>query len=115
MGDVYKLVFKAFDYTIGKTVFQKSLTSLAGISMESGNDLFSVFPNPAGNYIVIESDENFTFDEVNITDVNGKTVLNLTITSSTSTIAIDQLNNGLYFVIVTKGNETHIQKLMIRK
>lgn len=113
--DVYKLVFKVFDYTVGKVVFQKSLTSLAGVSAVSKNDLFSVYPNPASNYVVVESEENTLLDEVKITDVSGKTIYKTNPTSSTSTIAIDQLNNGLYFVIVTKGKESYIQKLIIGK
>ena len=114
-GDVYKLVFKAFDYTVGKTVFQKSLTSLSGISLPSENDLFIVYPNPASNFVLVESAKNTLLDEVIITDISGKIVSRTNPKSLTSTIAIDRLNNGLYFVIVNNGNESYVQKLIIGK
>ena len=115
IGDVYKLVFKAFDYTVGKTVFQKSLTSLAGVSIVSGREQFSMYPNPASQYVIIESEKNNTPDELIVTDISGKTVYRTNPESDRTTVAIDHLSNGLYFVLLRMGEETFVEKLIIGK
>ena len=56
---------------------------------------FSVFPNPADDYIMISVDQPKDFT---ISDIFGKIVLTGTISSDNQQISIENLPDGMYFV-----------------
>jgi hypothetical protein len=56
---------------------------------------FSVFPNPADDYIMISVDQPKDFT---ISDIFGKIVLTGTISSENQQINIENLPDGMYFV-----------------
>lgn len=112
--DVYKLVFSAFDYTEGKAVFTKSMVHASAVSEISQNHQFVVFPNPASDFITIKSLNGLTGGEVMISDFTGKTVYAGTLNDNNTQIAVDGLKTGMYLVTVYSGNESSVQKLLIK-
>jgi len=56
---------------------------------------FSVFPNPADDYIMISVDQPTHYT---ISDIFGKTILNGVIPSDNQQINIENLPDGMYFV-----------------
>ncbi len=87
--------------------FDVTVNAFVGIG-EPSNTSFSVVPNPASDFIVIQAgDENL--DAVNICDVTGKIVLAYSHIAAGQIISISELNSGVYFVNIQtqKGVETH--------
>ena len=78
------------------------------------NDIagLDIFPNPVtGNILNIKTTANDT-KTINIFDVLGKQVLNLT--TESATVNISNLNAGIYILKVTEDGKTATRKLMIK-
>jgi hypothetical protein len=72
------------------------------------NQSFTVFPNPASNFIQIESDNNKLNQKVEIIDVLGKTVFIERMINNPFSLNINRLHSGIYLVKI--GNK--VQKLV---
>ena len=97
-------------FSIDDVVFTGSTSSLAIKQNEiSGLD---IFPNPVtGNILNIQTAANAT-KTVNVYDVLGKQVIN--VTTNNSTINVGNLNVGIYIVKVTEEGKTATRKLIVR-
>lgn len=60
---------------------------------------FSVAPNPASDVINITNNTNVAVNNIQLSDINGRIVKNLT--GMTNQIAINELNAGVYFLKIT--------------
>ncbi|WP_079240958.1 T9SS type A sorting domain-containing protein [Chryseobacterium indologenes] len=67
---------------------------------------FSVYPNPASDFIQIETTEKLK--EVNIYSVTGQKIM----TSQVTKIDIHSLNSGVYFVEIKTSENTTIHKIV---
>ena len=80
-------------------LYYRIMINEANIIMNSIYDTetkeFSVFPNPADDYIMISVDQPKDFT---ISDIFGKIVLTGTISSDNQQISIENLPDGMYFV-----------------
>ncbi len=72
-----------------------------------------VYPNPAQSIINVEFKGNNGVAKV--VDMQGRVVLQSNVTSSTTSINVENLNNGLYFVIVEGDNMRTVNKVTIQK
>ena len=70
----------------------------------------SIYPNPANSMVNIITDGAET---ITITNLVGQIVKEITVTNSTATINISDLNSGVYFVKLAKQNETATIKLVV--
>ncbi len=76
------------------------------------NDLISVFPNPAKNYIEISSAEELT--DVKIVDLSGKILLSFPLVKERKLkIDLSGMNDGLYLLSITTKNGTFVKKISI--
>ena len=78
------------------------------------NDIagLDIYPNPVtGNVLNIKTAANET-KTINIFDVLGKQVLNLT--TESATVNVSSLNAGIYILKVTEDGKTATRKLMIK-
>ena len=74
------------------------------VSIDENNEVaFVVYPNPAENYVMIESIKEA---EVSIYSINGQMVSSQTINEGTNTIDVSSLKAGMYFM---KVNESMIK------
>lgn len=97
-------------YTV-TAVYENGESSPAGpvsvqvtVSIDENNEVaFVVYPNPAENYVMIESIKEA---EVSIYSINGQMVSSQTISEGTNTIDVSNLNAGIYFM---KVNESMIK------
>ena len=71
---------------------------------------FSVYPNPAGNVININSISNTAINKIEISDAQGRLVK--TINESTSSININELNSGVYFLKITTAQGIGTTKII---
>ncbi|NOX48407.1 MAG: T9SS type A sorting domain-containing protein [Chlorobi bacterium] len=112
--NVYKLVFSAFDYTIGKVVFEKSMVYTSAISESKPETLFSVYPNPASDFINIGFMEKSGWEGISIADINGKTIYQAKVSGKNIKIPISKYPAGIYFVSLKSANSFQVRKLIIR-
>ena len=75
----------------------KSLQTTNNTEVDN-KDFMSIYPNPANNEFTISLNSIQNNIEMDVYDVLGNKVINKILTNETSTINIEQLSNGLYFV-----------------
>ncbi len=72
----------------------------------SVNEL-SIYPNPASNVLNIDNKSGDQISNIAIYSVNGVLVKNLTANKAVTTVAIGELQSGIYFVKVQMGNKVN--------
>lgn len=96
-----------FDYNLPiiTNTATTEITALATTDLVKSN--FSVFPNPASNYLVIKAETDMDA-RYEIVDINGKLLLNNAF-ESMNPININTLQSGFYFLTIktTQGKATH--------
>ena len=117
-----------YNYTVSKTAYigasgnmvvngadvDKTIT----ISHTTGIDLsilsnLKVYPNPFSNEITIINADKVKY--VTITNTIGQCVMSITLTGSTQTINLSELNSGVYLVAFDDINGERIVRKMIKK
>jgi hypothetical protein len=82
------------------------------------NVKFSVYPNPAADFIQLQVNTNTTTTaQITVSDLMGKAVINSTysITNGLVKIATNHLSNGTYLVKMLLDGEQYLQKVVIAK
>lgn len=88
---------------------QLTLNSAATNVVELNKDFdFQAFPNPTSDYIQISS----SYDNLSIYSVDGTLMKSLNYNQQG--IDIQEFEVGTYFVVMTKNNESFIEKLIIK-
>ena len=76
-------------------------------------DNFSIYPNPANNYVFIQSSKN-KIESVEIIDITGKIVETINdIEKNSISINVSVYNKGVYFISVKTDNYNKMKKLII--
>ena len=82
-------------------------------SYSTNNEKFVLFPNPAKDQVCVkflENNENYTIE---IYDINGKQIFNLTSVANQNFIDVTSWKNGMYLIRVNNKNATYQSKLII--
>ena len=86
-----------------------------GITEVNANTLFTLYPNPAKDYVTIETDLSAIGGALQITDVTGRTLDRLQVTSSKLQVNTNQFSAGIYFVRLSdKQGRNATMKLVIQ-
>ena len=86
-----------------------------GINEVNANTLFTLYPNPAKDYVTIETDLSAIGGTLQITDVTGRTVDRLQVTGSKLQVNTNQFSAGVYFVKLSdKQGRNATVKLVIQ-
>ena len=90
------------------------------LNFREGNEIeFSIVPNPGIDMIEIQIQRTKTpIREINISDMNGKTVLNSKLEvyqGENYIIDINSLSNGVYFLNLRSKNSIKTEKLVVSK
>ncbi|HWY12224.1 MAG TPA: T9SS type A sorting domain-containing protein, partial [Bacteroidia bacterium] len=87
-----------------------------GINNPKLNDSsLSIYPNPASSLLYIKSEETIGKSQIKVTDMLGKTVLESKSTDLYQTsINIEQLNSGIYFLNIKFDNNKSIVKKFVK-
>ncbi|CAM4263743.1 RCC1 domain-containing protein [Flavobacterium terrigena] len=82
------------------------------LSSEDFSDLtsFSVYPNPANDFISIKNDSNLSIEFISIIDLTGKKVFEQK--GNISSINVQQLESGLYIIQITSEGKSHLSKFI---
>ncbi|MDB5284267.1 MAG: outer rane adhesin like protein [Bacteroidota bacterium] len=85
-----------------------------GISEIAPKPNLSLYPNPAGNYLVVETDETALDGIIQITDATGREVFKSQIAGRTTQIQTAVLTGGIYFVKMSDNSGRFaVRKLVI--
>lgn len=96
-----------YKFMNGNTINYKNGTT--GVSNLIGEKIFSISPNPATDNIKVGGVTNASYS---ITDITGKTVASGTVTTSTNSIAINQLAAGTYLILFTENGSRQQMKFV---
>ena len=96
------------------TAIYKVVAHSSGFAVREA-DLFRLYPVPANSFVSIQLDEKIsTKTDVSISDMSGKVLKKLQISTST-TIPVDDIQSGFYILKVSTGNNTKTAKLLIER
>lgn len=80
------------------------------------NTSFSLYPNPAGNSVIVKMNDATGTSLVNIYDLTGKNVKTISSNRQTTvTVDLADVPAGVYFVAVGQGYERSVKNLVIIK
>jgi len=96
-----------------RITFQYSEINIGGIPEISLADI-RVFPNPATDNIMIESDMPMVSAKFELSDIQGRRILSEDLTGTRKTISVGNLPSGVYFYQISKQGKVNRGKIMIR-
>lgn len=73
---------------------------------------FSIYPNPAGDVVNIETKQNTNNLNIQVFDINGRKVIQKDI--STKTLDVSQLSRGIYLLKINSNGVSQTEKLIIQ-
>ena len=85
-----------------------TVSNIASVNNISYTDLH-VYPNPAGNFISISSNEQLAGSSFSITDELGRVVMQGKLEGKTTTLNIEQLPQGLFMIRIGEQNQKIIK------
>lgn len=97
------------DGMMGQYVIDNPANSIA----ETNNDVVSIYPNPVSDIININTTSIEKYS-VEIFNMLGEKILSSANSSHHSQLNIENLETGLYFILVKTKNEIVTQKIIIR-
>ncbi len=68
----------------------------------------SVYPNPAHDFVTVETCHGASVQSIIVSDVTGKTILS----SSESRIDVSALSEGMYFITIITENQKFVEKII---
>ncbi len=105
-----------FDYNT-PVVTNTTLNTIAipsGINEIKNAGLLNVYPNPAKDKLIV-SLSNSGNSIIIISDVLGKTVKEMTSNELQTQINVSDLQDGIYFIKVSQGDASYVEKIIISK
>ena len=88
----------------------KLTNSQAGIKDNNFN-VFKIYPNPVKDIVNIRTNINESFT-INITDINGKKILNRVFFGNDNQLNINNLDKGIYFITLTTNKFSKTYKIV---
>jgi Leucine-rich repeat (LRR) protein len=77
---------------------------------------FSVYPNPAFNFVLVTLEDKQEAVALQIVDISGKEVIAVSCSNDSFELPVHQLQDGLYFVkAIDKSGLTGVRKLVIQR
>ena len=110
-------LFGAPQPIIGSTIYVDAfvINVPVGIDERDENVTFSVYPNPATDFVTIKNGSSRSDMDVEIININGKLVRSYTdVVGGEMTIAGNGLARGSYFVKVTSGGKEVIKQIIFQ-
>jgi hypothetical protein len=111
--NLYRL--KMIDKDLTFAYSRIAAVTFEGLVNKSGNELLSVYPNPASDMIFLKSFDSKNIENVAIVDMTGRTVYRSKSIGNEG-INISNLSSGLYILNVTGlDGFVHNRKIIVRK
>jgi hypothetical protein len=95
------------------TVKAVATDSLLGFNDISDEATFSVYPNPATNFITVSSNINLTINSIEMFDINGRMVKKISYdATSNAEVTISDLSAGVYMMKISSNNGVATKKII---
>ncbi|MCK4664089.1 MAG: T9SS type A sorting domain-containing protein [Bacteroidales bacterium] len=91
--------------------FDVQVNAYSGINNNVLSNGISIYPNPANNFIVIESKE-INIESIEIINITGKVVKQIIINGNKATIDLSDKTKGLYMIRLITNKRIIIKKVM---
>ncbi len=89
----------------------KSICAPNGIPSATVQNLkVNIYPNPATDYVIVETDETFVGGTILVTDITGRQITNAVIKNTETEIPFSGSSSGIYLVKITNLNRQSIVK-----
>ena len=86
------------------------ISTTVGIKETAINLEMNVYPNPTTNYLTLKVDASTSLSNQQLSyqviDLQGKVIKNKKVSSTTTSINVESLPKAIYFINVTKDNQT---------
>lgn len=79
------------------------LSSVLGMDESLFNNLVSLFPNPVSNILNVNVNDNMVDQKYTITDILGKLIVEGKLNENSSSINVENLSKGVYFIKVAEN------------
>lgn len=90
-----------------------TVTEALGTSHNELASQFSVFPNPANNVLNISNSVNASIQNVELTDINGRSIKNVKVDNLTETqVNISDISQGVYMLRITSDRGSLVKKVV---
>lgn len=102
------------DCTAVVTVTDPLGVCVAGVNDNVLDQLVGLFPNPTSGQVTLVNNSNLALEKATITDVNGRIIQQIDLTDSgdTTTLSLDRLASGLYFVQINTGDSSTVKRIV---
>ena len=74
---------------------------------------FNVYPNPASSTVFVEISSNENA-QISIIDLTGRCVKEVVISNTVSSINIEDVESGVYFISVKQNDNNYVGKLVVK-
>jgi len=105
-------IYATPNYTLGYGIPNLELARSLSVNTFASDEFFSIFPNPATNYVKVTLPKNSGHTTVTIFNVLGKKIDSQEVNSITDKIKIAHLNSGVYLLKFDNGNFNQTLKLI---
>ena len=108
-------------YTVELTVVNSCGTDVqtdivdvvVGISETASNNFIAIYPNPVKNVLTVSYINDI--NNIKIIDNLGNLVYNKNIAASKTEINLDNINSGIYFMVIESGSKVYHRKVIVTK
>lgn len=105
-------IYATPNYTLGYGIPNLEFAKSLSVDIFVSDDTFSIYPNPATNFVKVKMPKNSSDVTVTIFNVLGKKVDLQEVNSISNEIKISHLNSGVYLLKFDTGNFTQTLKLV---
>lgn len=114
---VHKLTadsFYLYASTEGSSIYRRSFDNIiSGLPVSEANFQFTIFPNPAKSEVSVQLSKQCKYGMISIYDLSGQLIKNDKILNSKfTTLDIENLNPGIYFIKIMDENYSAVKKLI---
>jgi hypothetical protein len=108
----YTIVGSNVGCPVTAVTITQSVSTCTGIEEATNNNLVSIYPNPANDFIAVAVAETIEGATIHIINALGEIVVTETVVSTSTTLNTENLTNGIYFVKVESKNSSAIKKFI---
>lgn len=118
-GEVFEAGSYTIDWFIENTQNETVDSCSFELEIETGTEItqsnygvFSVYPNPFTDFIVIRFPDDITTCGIEITDIRGKLVLQKEVETSVVKVDLSGYDNGIYLISVKSEKSVQVEKIV---
>jgi hypothetical protein len=99
--------------TTNNLIFIDTFSVASNLSNDNFSNVdFSVYPNPANDVVNISNSTSAIISNVEMTDLNGRVVKNITLNATEGQINFSDLSTGVYMMNVSSDQGTSTKKII---